>query len=99
MTSKQMIKTYIGDKIKSARKEKQLTLKELSKLSGVSYSMICQAENGKTMPSIETLIDLQGVLGIRILNIPSQMVLSRIYSKKIMIENEIKKLKKELEKL
>lgn len=45
----------LGIFIKSLRKEKNLTLKELSKLSGVSFAQIGKIERGETHPTKKTI--------------------------------------------
>jgi len=43
---------YVKNKVKYYRKKCDLTLKELSELTGVSISAISLIENGKRIPSI-----------------------------------------------
>ncbi|GAB4410860.1 MAG: helix-turn-helix domain-containing protein [Microscillaceae bacterium] len=45
----------IGTKVKEIRREKGLTIQDLSQLSGVSKGMLSKIENGRTIPSINTL--------------------------------------------
>ncbi len=53
----------ISDKLRALRKENNLTLKELSKKSGISISFISDIENERRNPSIETLKILAKALG------------------------------------
>lgn len=54
----------IGNNLKSARKNKGLTLKELSRISGVSISFISDIENYRRTPSLETALKLSSSLEI-----------------------------------
>jgi len=54
----------IAENIKKFRHEKKFTLKELSKVSRVSISMISKIENSKTLPSIATYLKIGSALGI-----------------------------------
>lgn len=48
----------IGLLIKSIRKEKGYTLKELSQKVGISISFLSDIENGRSNPSVERLVDI-----------------------------------------
>ncbi len=54
----------IGPKIRTYRKEKGLRLVDLSKAAGVSSAMLSKIENGRIIPTIPTLFQLIGVLGV-----------------------------------
>ena len=54
----------LGESIKSARKAKGLTQRELAKTLGVSFNSISDWENGKHMPDVDTLQALCKVLNI-----------------------------------
>jgi transcriptional regulator with XRE-family HTH domain len=56
--------SLLGEYLKKLRKEKKLTLKELSKSSGVSYSQISKIESNVHKPTVETLIKLSNALSI-----------------------------------
>jgi len=56
----------IGLKIKTLRNERQLTLDQLAKQSGVSKSMLSQIERGLTNPTLAILWSLTQSLGINI---------------------------------
>jgi transcriptional regulator with XRE-family HTH domain len=45
----------IGRKLKAVRTERDLTLQDLAKLTGVTRSMLSQIENNKSLPSLTTL--------------------------------------------
>lgn len=51
-----------GEKIKKARKEKHMTMRELANLVGVSYQMIGQWESGERNPKLENIVKLSSVL-------------------------------------
>lgn len=48
----------IGDKIKSKRTQKNITLEQLARKAGVSKGLISQIENNRTMPSLPVLFNL-----------------------------------------
>ncbi len=48
----------IGDKIKSWRKAKKLTLKDIADNAGVAKSTLSDIENNKKLPTLRTLIPL-----------------------------------------
>lgn len=52
----------LGEKIKKAREEKQLSQEELAKIIGLSKSEICRYERGTRYPPISTLIKLSNHL-------------------------------------
>lgn len=48
----------LGEKIKEKRKRMKMTQKALSEQSGVSLSFISDIENGRTFPSIPTMLKI-----------------------------------------
>lgn len=56
----------VGERIKYARKLKNLTITALSKLTGLSVGNLSDLENNKSMPSSNALIKLKNVLGVSI---------------------------------
>lgn len=56
----------IGERIKNLRNERGLTLSEFGKLVNLSPSYLSQIENGKTSPSLTTLIDMGRLLDVEI---------------------------------
>lgn len=56
----------IGHTIKHLRTEKNLTLDQLAKISGISKSMLSQIERNKTNPTVATLWSLTQALGVEI---------------------------------
>jgi transcriptional regulator with XRE-family HTH domain len=57
----------LGTKIKAARESKDLSQKDIAKLLDVSTSLVCQLEAGKKKVSVDKLIKIGKVLGIKIL--------------------------------
>lgn len=62
----------IGHTIKRLRTEKNLTLDQLAKISGVSKSMLSQIERNKTNPTVATLWSLTQALDIDISDLLGQ---------------------------
>ncbi|QDY71133.1 helix-turn-helix domain-containing protein [Qingshengfaniella alkalisoli] len=54
----------LAAKLKSARKDKGLSLDAVSKLSGVSRSMVSQIERGESSPTVATLWNLTQALNV-----------------------------------
>lgn len=64
----------IGEKIRSLRQSKKLTVRELAKLSGVTPGLISQIEHGKVSPSLNTLKAILSALGETIISLVEQDV-------------------------
>lgn len=58
----------IGQKIRTLRKERGLTLRQLAKAARCSPSFISQVERGKTSPSIATLKQIASALRVNIVD-------------------------------
>ena len=57
----------IGDKVKEAREERNMSQYRLAKITGISSSYISELENGKYRnPSAEVLMKLSRALGISV---------------------------------
>jgi transcriptional regulator with XRE-family HTH domain len=54
----------IGDKIRTIRKQKNLTLKELAGDSGISTSMLSKIETAQTLPPVSTYANIASGLGM-----------------------------------
>ncbi|WP_213422751.1 helix-turn-helix domain-containing protein [Bhargavaea massiliensis] len=54
----------LGQKIKSIRKDKQKTLKQVAEQSGFSISFLSQLERGKTSATLESLKKISVALGV-----------------------------------
>lgn len=57
---------FIGERIKSIRESKQLTIEQLSERSGVELEVIKQIEECKELPSLAPLIKIARALGVRL---------------------------------
>lgn len=55
---------FIGQRIKSFRKQQNLTIKELANKINSSAGYLSDIENGKTLLSINKLIDICDALGV-----------------------------------
>ena len=51
-------------KIKSIRRSKGYTIRQLSEMSGISKSQIARIENGEQSPTIDTLCEIAKALGV-----------------------------------
>lgn len=63
------MKHQLGTRLKTLRKARQLTLVELSGVSGVSTSTISKIENGALSPTLDKIILLSEGLGISIVEL------------------------------
>ncbi|MFH2063710.1 MAG: XRE family transcriptional regulator [Pseudomonadota bacterium] len=61
---KKTIRYRFGEKLRSIRERKGLTLKEVSEMVSVSESLISQIERNKVSPSMDTLLAIADSLGI-----------------------------------
>jgi len=55
---------HFGQRIKQARLQKGLRLKDVARETGLSVSLISQVENNNTSPSLSTLVKLSNFLGL-----------------------------------
>ena len=58
-----LTKKELGHRLRMARFEKGLTLKDVAKLSGMSATHISEVERGKTSPTVGALQRITGALG------------------------------------
>ncbi|MGL5345758.1 MAG: helix-turn-helix domain-containing protein [Peptostreptococcaceae bacterium] len=63
-----MSEPNISENISKYRKEKNLTIKELANLAGVTPSLLSQIEKGSANPSINTLKQISRALDIQLFN-------------------------------
>jgi DNA-binding XRE family transcriptional regulator len=56
----------LGEKIRLERKKQQLTVKELSDLSGVAYPSLVKLENGSSAVQLNSLLKVLNTLGIKL---------------------------------
>ena len=57
---------HVGEKIKSLRETKGLSLKEIADLTGFSTALLSQMENHLVSPSLGTLIKLAKAFGVKV---------------------------------
>jgi len=65
----------LGERIRTARQNAGLTLRQLGAATGVSASLLSQIENDRARPSVTTLYNLVGTLGLsldEVLDKPSE---------------------------
>jgi two-component system OmpR family response regulator len=65
-TPEEQLRKAVGDLIRSLRKERDLTLKQLATRSGLSMSLLSQMERGETSASVESLYRVALALGVRL---------------------------------
>lgn len=63
-TKEEILSLNIGTKIKLLRKDKQFTLQDLSKRSGLSKPLLSQVENGLVIPPLTTLLRISKALRV-----------------------------------
>jgi transcriptional regulator with XRE-family HTH domain len=56
----------IGSRIKATRKDRKLTLKELSDIAGISVSFLSDIENGRSNPSLDRTNDIAKALDVSV---------------------------------
>lgn len=61
-----IMKYKFGEKIRSVRERKGITMKEVAEKCGVTESLISQIERNKVSPAIETLLSIVDVMDIDI---------------------------------
>jgi transcriptional regulator with XRE-family HTH domain len=60
------MKYKFGEKLRSVREKKQMTMKEVAEKAGLSESLISQIETNKVSPAIDTLLVIAEILEIDI---------------------------------
>jgi len=53
-----------GDKLRSIREKRKLTMREIAEQAGISESMVSQIERNKVSPAVDTLFKLADILDI-----------------------------------
>ena len=76
----------IGEKLKKARLDKNLKLKDVAKATNLSMSYISDIENGNSTPPVDTLTNLCKALNLSIYSILSDSEDMVIMEKNINIE-------------
>lgn len=82
-----------GERIKKARKEKNMSQKELAEKIGVSASMIGQYENGLRNPKIETIQRIAYVLDVNTYSLVSSNIM-RLFTGPAQASIDFDKLEK-----
>lgn len=85
-----MSELNISENISKYRKEKNLTIKDLAALAGVTPSLLSQIEKGTANPSLNTLKQLSHALDVQLFNffiqdVPSESLVVRSDNRKKMI--------------
>lgn len=65
-TPEEQLHKIIGDTIRTMRKDKELTLKQMSRRTGLSISLLSQIERAESSPSISSLYKIAMALDSRI---------------------------------
>ncbi|HEY6559481.1 MAG TPA: response regulator [Polyangiaceae bacterium] len=65
-TPEEQLHKIIGDTIRTLRKDKELTLKQMSRRTGLSISLLSQIERAESSPSISSLYKIALALDSRI---------------------------------
>ena len=65
-TPEEQLHKIIGDTIRGMRKERELTLKQMSRRTGLSISLLSQIERAESSPSISSLYKIAVALDARI---------------------------------
>lgn len=65
-TPEEQLHKIIGDTIRGIRKDKELTLKQMSRRTGLSISLLSQIERAESSPSISSLYKIAIALDTRI---------------------------------
>jgi DNA-binding NtrC family response regulator len=65
-TPEEQLHKIIGDTIRSMRKERELTLKQMSRPTGLSISLLSQIERAESSPSISSLYKIAMALDSKI---------------------------------
>jgi len=66
MSCKMKGKEYMKNKIREIRKNIKMTQKQLGKKTALSERQINRIENGKSDPTIKTLVNIASVLGVTV---------------------------------
>ena len=54
---------FLGSRIRAIRLEKKITQEKLAEAAGVGVTHISHIETGKSIPSLQTLVDISNALG------------------------------------
>jgi transcriptional regulator with XRE-family HTH domain/quercetin dioxygenase-like cupin family protein len=64
MENNQPSALFIGEKLRAAREQRKLSLRELAAHTDMSASMLSQIENGKAFPSVRSMYNIADALGV-----------------------------------
>lgn len=64
----------IGKKIKIQRIQKDLKQKDLARMAGISNTYLSDIENGRTNPSLKTLLRITHILDMNITDLVNNML-------------------------
>jgi transcriptional regulator with XRE-family HTH domain len=81
--------------IKHLRKTKNLSLKELSELCGLSSAMISKIENRRSIPSISTLLLIASALEVELADLVKNVKRKKPNTHVLLKKNTLKKVHKE----
>jgi len=65
-TPEEQLHKVIGESIRSLRKEKELTLKQMSRRTGLSVSLLSQIERAESSASLSSLYKIAAALDVRV---------------------------------
>ncbi|MGE0173856.1 MAG: helix-turn-helix domain-containing protein [Oligoflexales bacterium] len=85
------LRYIFGLKLRSTRKEKQMSLKELASLTGLSPSYINEIEKGKKYPKSDKILSLTQALNIKYDDLTSVKLDSELQPLSALLENNLLK--------
>ena len=59
----------VGDRVRSLRGERGLTLEQLARAARVGKGFLCEIEQGLALPSLTTLARVAAALGVRLVDL------------------------------
>lgn len=78
MTNNVKIKTISGELVKKARKENNLSLVQLNKLTGIDYGVLSKIENGIRAMSSKHLLPISKAVKISVNKLRSALISDKI---------------------
>lgn len=63
-TKEKVLEVAIGREVRAYRRQQEITVAELSSITGISIGMLSKIENGNTSPSLTTLQNLANALSV-----------------------------------
>ncbi len=85
----------LGQKLKSIRKSKKMTLQEFAEKAGLSAGLISRIENFRTLPSLVVLVRISAALGINMTELFEGITFEDHPRWKLIRAGEAKKIDKE----